>query len=180
MTALGQAGREKLQSASCILKSEGLMVLSYAADIVMFSKYKSHINNVNQFLGKKFTLRDLRYSTHILGMEITLEDTSDIKMRHGNLIPKLLDQHCIGNAKPVKSPMQSDIDICVRMSVSSDRDSARYRSIVGSLKYLATKSRRDLCAVARSLDSHVKYPTETLMAAAKPALRQIKGKESTS
>lgn len=45
-TISGQAGLKELHSAPCIFKSEGMIVLGYVNDMVVFSKYKSQIDEV--------------------------------------------------------------------------------------------------------------------------------------
>lgn len=67
----------------------------------------------------------------------------------------------MGNEKTVKSPTLSDIIISKEMSALRETDYTRYKIIVGSLIYVATRSRSDLSAVASALGSHVEYSTTT-------------------
>lgn len=81
----------------------------------------------------------------------------------------------MSDGKPVRSPLQTDIGIIHKPNPLCDEGRTKYGSIVGSLLYLATKTRPDLCVVASALCSHVESPTDKQMGAVKHALRYFKG-----
>ena len=54
-------------------------------------------------------------------------------------------------------------------------DQSLYREIVGSLIYVMTGTRPDLCYIVTNLSQHMAKPTESHLTMAKHVLRYIKG-----
>lgn len=133
-------GLKELPSALCVFTDHGIIVVCYVDDVLMFAKHQRDMNRVKQNLEKDFVFRDLGEPTNFQGMEIDRTKKGSVSLKQEYLILKLLNENGMHEAKYVRTPMQEDANIAEGTSELDGRDCTKYKSIVGSLMYLATKT----------------------------------------
>lgn len=149
----------QLESAPCVFQNATTILICYVDDLLMFSENMADIERLKQRLAKKFVLKDLGQPKQFLNMDLEWTPGA-VSIRQKNLIENLLNESGMSDSKPQRSPVSPENDLNIKADSISKDDADKYRSHVGSLLYLATKSRPDLCLVASTLGSHVADPTK--------------------
>jgi hypothetical protein len=96
-------------------------------------------------------------------------------MKMSRYLEKLVDRFGMQNCKPKYTPCEMNVNkICNDQSELADE--RLYREIVGSLIYVMTATRPDLCYIVTNLSQHMARPTSThMIIIAKLVLRYVKG-----
>lgn len=81
-------------------------------------------------------------------------------MRKRNLISKLLTQQGIPASKAVQNPIKYDVDKSLRTDALNESVCTKYQTIVGSLVYLSTRTKLNLCVLGSTLSSYVAHPAQ--------------------
>src|SRR4029077_6150150 len=92
-------------------------------------------------LGKEFELKDLGNMSRYLGMDVTTTDDG-IKLSQKSFTKELLERFGMQNCHPVSIPIAEGTVIDDQPDTSIDI--TQYQSGVGSLQYLADKTRPDI------------------------------------
>lgn len=106
-------------------------------------------------------------------MELYWSRPVEVLLCHTNFKETLLCQNCMLETSPVASPLNPDVDMSENTCRLTDYESHEYRSNIGSLLYLATKTRPDLCLSASILGLHVAEPTKPQLTGDKDVLRYL-------
>ena len=119
-------------------------------------------------------MKDLGVLHWFLGTELKCSDEL-IEMNQTRYIHKLLSKLGMTECTPKTTPSVLGLDK-VTDSESPELDDANlYRQMVGSLIYVMTGTRPDLCYIVTRLAQHMSKPTIANLSAAKHALRYLKG-----
>lgn len=102
-------------------------------------------------LAKEFSLKDLGFPNHFLGVEIYLH-RKDCFIQH-HYIWQLLDRANMSDAKPVSTPMSTSFSSTSQPD-SSSCDTSLYRNLVESLHYLFL-TRPDVSFPVNKLSQHM-------------------------
>lgn len=98
-----------------------------------------------------------------------------IKMSQTKYIENILSRFEMENCKPRSSPCETMILNKDTPEESAPVDSRLYREIVGSLVYIMTSTRPDLCYSVTKLSQYLSAPTVVHLNTAKHVLRYLKG-----
>ena len=79
------------------------------------------------------------------------------------------------DCKPKPTPCVLGLDKVLGEESPEMDDPRLYRAIVGSLIYVMTGTRPDLCYIVTKLSQQMSKPTQTDLSTAKHALRYLKG-----
>ena len=113
---------------------------------------------------------------HLLGIKITRNpDQGTINMSQNALATKILTKFDLLDCHPKRTPELVDDGDLWHDETQPAADEQAYRSIVGSLMYLAVCTRPDLAHAVGRLARHVSAPREPHMIGAKRALRYLAG-----
>eukprot|EP00961_Rhodomonas_salina_P040238 540673-Rhodomonas_salina.1 len=92
-------------------------------------------------------------------------------------IAAILDKFGMTNCNPVNTPLPPNVKTykSTPEDALGESDHALYRSIVGSLQYLATMTRADLAFATSELSRYLSAPSKTHLQLAKHVLAYLKG-----
>src|SRR5699024_8443900 len=117
-------------------------------------------------LSKHLKLRNLGQIKKFLGWQVDKTDNGFI-VHQSQYIDDLIQQYGISEAGTRKVPMGSFV---LHDDSQPVDDNLPVRELVGSLQYLAHKSRPDICASVQFLSRYMHKPTKALFQAAKNVL----------
>ncbi|GFO13970.1 retrovirus-related pol polyprotein from transposon tnt 1-94 [Plakobranchus ocellatus] len=160
--------------------NETCTILVWVDDILLSSKSETVMTNIKKSLSKHFHMKDLGPISWFLGIELKNEKGS-ISMSQGQYIENLLQKFKMENSKP----KQTACDMNVNRTLAGDKQtetgqtneniqSKHYREIVGSLIYIMTSTRPDICFIVTKLSQYLSNADELYMILAKHVLRYLK------
>ena len=128
-----------------------------AAALVAFSPDQSLIDEFLVKIQEKFDIRDLGRPDNFIGIQIKYHD-KDISLVQTNMIERCLRRY---NHTPAirRTPMDSDLVLTREDHADTKPDHTEFRSICGSLNYIAQTTRPDISFSMRALMQHVANPS---------------------
>ncbi len=147
----------------------------YVDYILLVSSSNKIRNDTLQLLEEKFNAKIIGLATWILSLHIT-QSHDGVTVDQTTYIDTMLKRCRMASCNSAHTPMvmsapvQSDGD-----HILSETDHALYRSIVGSLMYVATCTRPDICFAVGELERFTHQPTQAYLNAAKRVLRYLQG-----
>lgn len=150
-------------------------ILVYVDDIVVTGSDSRHVASVLTSLAQRFSIKDSVDLHYFLGIEVT-RSRRGLHLVQRRYIPDLLTRTNMLDAKTVSTPMQTTPKFKLNDS-SLLVDASQYRSIVGSLQYLAF-TRPNISFAVNMLSQFMHQPTENHWQAAKRVLRYLAGTTS--
>ncbi|XP_066396120.1 uncharacterized mitochondrial protein AtMg00810-like [Miscanthus floridulus] len=117
-----------------------------------------------------FQMSDLGLLRYYLGLEVA-QTAEGVTVCQSTYAAKILETAGLTGCKPTCTPMEPHLKLS-KQSTSPAVDSTRYRSIVGSLRYLVN-SRPDLAYSVGFVSHFMENPTTEHLAAVKRILRYI-------
>ncbi|CAL1362537.1 unnamed protein product [Linum trigynum] len=173
ITALGY--QQSLNDPSLFTKktSSGLVaLLLYVDDMVITGSDPAGIQSLKDGLSAVFNLKDLGDLSYFLGLEVT-RNAKGILLSQRKYISDLLSDHQFHDCKPVATPMEPNLHLS-RSSGTPLPDATAYRSIVGSLIYLAA-TRPDISYPVQVVSQFMASPCTDHLAAVHRILRYLQG-----
>jgi transposase InsO family protein len=172
----------------CYLRHQGKefdMLLVWVDDIISIASNTARNDIVEQDLGGKFEIKALGRPKMLLGMGISQnpEDHS-IKLFQTAYVDSLLKKHGLEDANPVSTPMDPNTKLDhdpnntndpVTEGDLSERASASYATLIGSLMYLAIGTRPDIAYSVQRLAQFTQDPKPVHWTAVKRIFRYLKG-----
>jgi len=160
---------------------ECLYLIVYVDDLLITGSNEKWIIDVKKKLSNKFATKDLGRVNQLLGMVIDYDKVKgELKINQLPLIAKILEDYDVSKLKPTKVPASHDLYTKYVESVFNGDKVIKafpYRSLIGSLMYLANGTRPDISNVVRFLSSFVTQFTDFHVNA---ALKVVKYLESTA
>jgi len=174
---LSALGYTKTLSDPCFFfkaKPNSLLTLVpfHVDDLKIASNDINEIQFLKKGLSDSFelsTVSDNRY----LGIDI-IEHKDEITLCQSEFITELLEEHNLLNCRTVNTPI-TDTDLPAATTTPDPSLQHIYRSIVGSLLYVANYTRPDICYATNYLARFMHGPTEVHLSAAKHVLRYLAG-----
>jgi Reverse transcriptase (RNA-dependent DNA polymerase) len=167
---------EKTQSEHAVYRrkqgEECILVGVYVDDLLITGTSEEQIARFKGEMMKMFKMSDLGLLTYYLGIEVK-QTTDMITLCQQNFAQKILKECGMEECNPAQVPMEARLKLS-KNSGSSPVDQTRYRSIVGSLRYLL-HTRPDLAYSVGIVSRFMESPTTEHMAAVKHILRYVKG-----
>ena len=136
------------------------LIISASKEILLQSEY--------------YRMKDLGVLSWFLGTEFNCSEGL-ITMSKKQHIGKRLTKFGMTQCKPKATPMVSGQERFPDTESSELTDPTPYRAIVGSLIYIISGARPDLCYIVTKLSQNMARPTEANLIAAKHVLRYLKG-----
>ncbi|CAL1351945.1 unnamed protein product [Linum trigynum] len=147
-------------------------LLLYVDDMVITGSDPAGIRSLKEGLNAAFNLKDLGDLSYFLGLEVT-RNSKGLLLSQRKYISDLLSDHRFQDCKPVSTPMESNLRLG-RTSGALLQDVAGYRSIVGSLIYLAA-TRPDISYAVQIVSQFMASPRTDHLAAVHRILRYLQG-----
>ena len=156
-----------------ITKRSFTVIVVRVDDLIIASNCTDKLDNVKKSLGLRFKMKDLGILAWFLGLEFICK-IDVIKVNQTQYIKKVLSKFNMENCKPRSTPCEMGAGNL--NEGDAEVDNVRlYREIVGSLVYIITAARPDLCYIVTKLSQHLAKPTLVHLNAAKNVLRYLKG-----
>ena len=153
-------GMEPSRVDPCIWYKEGIVLVIYVDDCLIFSKEKPMADNLIKQLEIDFTLTDEGDVSTYLGVQVSLDEkTNTIDLKQPFLIERIIDAikcnpHLTGKDTPVLAN-----NILHKDSDGPDRKQAwNYRSIIGMLNFLSASTRPDILFAVHQCARFSNYP----------------------
>ncbi|KAL1201540.1 Retrovirus-related Pol polyprotein from transposon RE1 [Cardamine amara subsp. amara] len=147
-------------------------MLIYVDDIVLTGTNNILLQSTIDTLAARFSLKDLGNLSYLLGIE-AMRTTSGLHLTQRRYILDLLTRSNMLTAKPVNTPMASSPKLTLHTG-SRLSDPTEFRSIVGSLQYLAF-TRPDISYCVNRLSQFMHVPTDSHLQVAKWVLSYLAG-----
>ena len=150
------------------------IILIWVDDVLIASSDLASINEIKSKLSEKFRMKDFGQISYFLGIEFEIAHDF-IKMHQSKFICKLLDKFGMNDCNKKLIPCDGDAFKTAYSDSSFLEDKQKYQEIVGSLIYLMTGTRPDICYVVTKLSERMSNPTQAHLNLAKSVLRYLKG-----
>lgn len=160
--ALLNIGFRKSQTDPCLhiyqKNDETAFCISHVDDLLWVSKSRSLIDKLASRLGESFKLKDLGDVHHFLGLDIKKDSAGHYSMSQSNYIDKIAKTHSLENVKRQTIPLNSGYYKLNHEKTLPNNN--EYRSLLGSLLYIAVNTRPDIAAAINILAQKTSSPSE--------------------
>lgn len=150
-------------------------ILVYVDDIIVTGSSSNLVQGVIYVLSSRFSLKAPTDLSYFLGVEATRTSTG-LHLMQRKYIIDLLSRTKMEDAKPLTSPMATTPKLSLK-SGAPLKDPTEYRTIIGSLQYLAF-TRPDIAYAVNKLSQFMHRPTDLHWHATKRILRYLAGTAS--
>jgi len=161
--------------------NELVIALLHVDDLLISTKNKKNIDLIIPRLKTAFNLKE-KCDEHIsgfLGIDILRDRTNKhIHLSQKHFIKELLQETNMTNCHPANTPLPSNYKPEEKSSQCETILGLPFRTVVGKLAWLASKTRPDLSFAVNSISRYVNNPTVTHCEAAKRIIRYIKGTQN--
>eukprot|EP00170_Pyropia_yezoensis_P001181 contig_5326_g1185 len=174
---LAEEGATRAEPEPCIfvfiMDVHLLIVGVYVDDAAVGGKDLATVEKVKVIIGKHYEVGDLGRITNYTGKDIVWDDPDKaVTLANPRHTAALLADFGMEDAKPNATPMTKST--CLEEGTPQENGN-RFAESVGSLLYLANKTRPDIAFAAGRLSRRMSATTSGDMAAAKGVLRYLKG-----
>ena len=150
-----------------------IIVIIWVDDIIIAASSNCTLNQVKHSFNQQFKMRDLGKLKWFLAIEFRCEKDC-IEMTQTKYLKKILQKFKMDDCKPRATPCEMGVNK-IPDDDSTLADPKLYREIVGSLIYVMTGTRPDLCYIVTKLSQHMAKPLNSHLVMAKHVLRYLKG-----
>ena len=151
-----------------------VIIIVWVDDIIIAASDLTSLEKVKESLKDRFKMTDLGKLKWFLGTEFQCTDSS-IKMNQTRYIQKVLSKFKMTDCKPKPTPCVLGLGKLTEEESPELVDPRLYRAIVGSLIYVMTGTRPDLCYIVTKLSQKMSKPNQADLSTAKHVLRYLKG-----
>jgi hypothetical protein len=163
---------------SSIIDGSVVYLIIYVDDILVVAASELALSKVKTLLSKLYEIKDLGNAEYFLGVKIEREH-KHVKLTQESYTRGVLERYGMLESKPTPTPMIQSSDLMLK-SPCSESDSKHmvgvpYREAIGSLLFLAVRTRPDIAVAVSILSKHVQCPRPCHWEGVKRILRYIKG-----
>ena len=157
-----------------------VFIALYVDDLLMLWKKREALDSVKKRLQERFEMKDLGTATFLLGIELRRQGAGDLLLVQQKYALEVVQRFGLVDCKTVSTPFEPGsllgLEGCPTSSEERDAmEGIPYRSLVGSLMYLAVCTRPDLAMGVSTLSRFCQDPGMVHWEAAKRLLRYVKG-----
>lgn len=163
----------KSDSSLFVYHHDSILVycLVYVDDLVITGNNSPFVERIIDYLGKKFSLKDLGPLHFFLGIEV-IPTREGLFLSQHKYIRELLARTSMEGAKDVTTPLSTSVPLKLDDGTSSF-DAIEYRRVIGRLQYLSL-NRPDISFAVKKLSQFMHALTITHWTATKRLLRYLK------
>ena len=151
-----------------------MILLVWVDDLLVGSNDLQDLSDFKQSLKDKFSMKDLGPLKHFLGISFECSD-GQIAMNQTGYIERILKKFGLENCNPKSIPCATGINTELSESSKPLQDVRLYREMVGSLIYVMTGTRPDICYVVNLLSQNMVAPTMAHLKLCKQVFKFLKG-----
>lgn len=155
-------------------ESGHVVAIVWVNDIIIAGSNADVLKEAKESLMVRFKMIDLGVLSWFLGIQFKCKGDC-IEINQNQYVEKLLTKLRMSDCKPKAVPCESGANKASETNESDFENTHLYREIVGSLIYLMTCTRPDLCYVVTYLSQHLSKPKKSHFGMAKQVLRYLKG-----
>ena len=159
-----------------------IFITVYVDDLLIFARTPAIIAKVKKFLMEQFKMTDWGVAEWYLGISMKRTSPTTLILSQPLIVRDLLRRVNMVECNPVCTPLDVGcklVPMDSTVSLSADWDASiggvSYRSIVGSLLYLASSTRPDLSYAVGMVSRFLNNPGPQHVAAVKHILKYLKG-----
>ena len=153
---------------------KSILIVVWVDDLIICASDIGLMNLIKQKLNDNFKMKDLGQISYFLGIEFDLSKDT-IKMHQTRYAKMILEKYKMIDCNSKKTPCPVGINKELGNNSPLLDDSTIYREIIGSIMYLMTNTRPDICYIVSFLSQFMVNPTFAHLKLAKHVLRYIKG-----
>ncbi|KAF6212135.1 hypothetical protein GE061_012656 [Apolygus lucorum] len=155
---------------------EAVILAVYVDDIVLASKDQEKLRILKQKMMDEFRMKDLGKIHYCLGLEFDYDfEKGKLKISQRKYINEILKKFKMETANPISTPLDVNVKFEPTEARPSEMDKYPFRSLIGSLMYLAIGTRPDVDYAVIYLSQFNSCYSEIHWKAAKRILRYLKG-----
>jgi len=162
------------EHALYVKKNQGnlLLVAVYVDDVIFMGNNGKMLEEFKKAMTREFEMTDMGLMKFFLGLEIK-QGESGIFLSQEKFAKEILRKFKMADCNPVSTPMEPGAKLS-KFDGGERVDASRYRSLVGSLRYL-TSTRPDLSLSVGIVSRFMEEPVHSHWKAVKRILRYIQG-----
>ncbi|CAN0029700.1 unnamed protein product, partial [Heterosigma akashiwo] len=159
---------------------EETMVAVYVDDLVISSSNPSVITDLKASFASRFKITDLGPLNQILGIKVTRDLRNKyFFLSQASFIKDAISKFGLDFLSAVRTPMDHTADLAPSPGFKASLpDSNRYRSMVGTLAWVANWTRPELAFTVHKLQRYQSNPEPKHFEAAQRVCRYLKGTQS--
>lgn len=166
--------------------SDYIILLLYVDDMLVSGTSLQEVENLKKQLSSEFAVKDLGEAKQILGMRIIRDIANGVLMlSQADYIERVLKRFNMENAKPVSSPIGSQILVSSMQCAKTNEEkeymaNVPYSSAIGSLMYAMVCMRPDIAHAVGVVSRYASNPGKQHWEAVKWILRYLRGNTNVS
>ena len=146
------------------------MMLKWVDDFIVAASDMELLHDTKQMLQEKFHMKDLGRLSYFLGINFE-QWNGFVKMNQRHYLCKVLEKFEMKNCKPRATPSEQKLNF----GSKTPFDPRRYCEVVGSLIYVMTCTRPNICWIVTRLFQFLSKPLQEHWIAAMHVLTYLKG-----
>ena len=162
---------------SKIENNEKLYVLSWVDDLVIAGSNNESIELLKKTLEGKFKMDDRGKLEWFLGMQVSQEN-DNVTLDQEKYIESVIEKFGMQDSNPSRTPAENNLKLVKATESETLVDERLYRSLVGSLLYIAKQTRPDIVWIVNVLSRFMDKPSNTHWLAGKRVLRYLQATKS--
>jgi hypothetical protein len=152
-------------------------LIIYVDDILVLTESMKAMLSVKKQLSKMYTINDLGEAEYFLVVKIERK-TSTVKLTQTFYVKSVLDRFGMLECKPAQTPMSDPVSLMIKKprteaKVSQMKD-VPFQEAIGSVLYLAVRTRPDFAVAVSILSKDVQEPRPSHWEGVKRILRYLK------
>ena len=152
-------------------------ILVLVDDIIVASRSMTVISDVKKVLEATFHMEDRGRLHWFLGLRI-IQEGGKVSVDEEHYIETMLERFQMDQCKPSRTPADLNLKLQIAQNGDEEVDQRIYRSLVGSLLYLAKQTRADIMFTVNILSRHMNAPTNQHWLCGKRLLRYLQGSKA--
>ena len=149
-------------------------ILVWVDDIILASRSMTVVSDVKKALEATFHMKDRGRLHWFLGLRIRREE-GKVTFDQERYIETMLERFQMDQCKPSRTPADLNLKHQTAQNGYEEVDQRIYRSLVGSLLYLAKQTRPEIMFTVNILSRHMNAPTNQNWICGKQLLRYLQG-----
>ena len=152
-------------------------ILVWVDDIIVASRSMTVVSDVKKALEATFHMEERGTLHWFLGLRIKREECK-VTVDPERYLKTMLERFQMDQCKPSRTPADLNLKLQKAQNGDEEVDQRIYRSLVGSLLYLANQTRPDIMFTVNILSRHINAPTNQHWMCAKRLLRYFQVSKS--
>lgn len=154
-----------------------IMLALYVDDGIIFAIKEETIDELIDYLTEHFEIKTV-HSSYYLGIEIEQLEDGSIFLHQNGYAHRVLEKFGFKEGRGAQAPIEVGHDLNKPATLEMEVYDCPYAELLGSLNYLATRTRPDLCYALSVLSKYTDCPRELHWKALKRVLRYVRATTS--